>query len=294
MQIDLPRAAKKYSQSWEFTANRLHHGIVEILPNFLKLGENLPLAPLAAATLSLIPGLGSFFLTQKLKWPLLQFGIWFLLLLSLFFTLGTAWGALLAMVLFSFHQYLMYRCYLKGLQLNQIPFPGFWSGIRISMLMTAILALFYFAASRSFSDHFFYAQGSLGNVVQEGDRFFITTTEKYLPGQIVVFYRGYEYRHGSSGQAVLLERILAKEGDKVEFLDGKIMVNGQSLAADAGPLEAGLSLPPSELVIPKDCYFVLYPIQTNMSFHSDWFLIKNDEIKGKLDFKYFPRMESLP
>lgn len=293
MQYEPPRATKKYSQTLEFSINRLHHGMMQWVPDFLKPGETIAVAPLAAASLSIVPGLGSFYLNQKLWWPLFQFGAWFFLLATYFFTFWTGTGYMTAMVLFSFHQYLMYNSYLQGLRLNQIPVPRFWAGLRTSLLMAAILGLFYYGAFGVLADHLFYAQRGLGNVVQEGDRYFVTGSDKYSTGQLVLFSRDYQYRHGSSGVAFLMERILAQGGDQVTVTDGKITVNGQPLADNAGPLEA-VTLPNTSFTVPKDCYFMVFPISTNYRFDPNWYFISKDSIKGSLAFKYYPRMEAMP
>ena len=71
MQYEPPRAQKKYSQSFEFWANRFRCGFLAVIPEFLKPNDiSIATVPLTAATLSVIPGLGSFYMTQKFKWPL--------------------------------------------------------------------------------------------------------------------------------------------------------------------------------------------------------------------------------
>ena len=233
-------------------------------------------------------------MTQKIGWPLIQFGSCLFLCLSLPYSLGTPTGTFMAMTLFSVHQYLMYRCYLKGLELNGIATPNFWGGMRTSLFMTAGLALFYFLVFSPFSDRFYYAQSSLGNVVQAGDRFVISNQDKYLPGEVVVFNGQYQYLDTRQNLSGLVERILAREGDKVEFQEGEIRVNGQVLASEAGPLETGVTFPNSGFEVPKDSYFILFPIRTNLTLSPDWFLVPKGDIRGKIAFKYSPNWEVLP
>jgi signal peptidase I len=293
MQTEPPRAAKKYSQTFEFTVNHLHHGLMRWVPEFLKPEAPLATAPMAAAALSIFPGLGSFYLNQKLWWPLCQLGIWLSLFLVYLFTFGTSMGFMVAMALFSFHQYLMYSSYLRGLQLNQIQVPGFWGGVRLSALMAVILGLLYFAVSWPIGDRLFYAERGMANTVQEGDHFYVSPEEDYKPGQLVLFGQNFRLEYGDRPFS-LLERILARGGDKIDFRDGKILVNGTPLADGAGPLEGTLTLATSGFLVPPDTYFVLYPVRTNRSLDLNWYFIPKRSIQGRLAFKYFPKMEALP
>ena len=110
----------------------------------------------------------------------------------------------------------------------------------------------------------------------------------------MVFNREYRYRDNIQDQAGMVERILAVEGDQVAFQDGKILVNGQALAPEAGPLETGVTFPSSGFEVPKDLYFSLYPVRTNMPITPENFFIKRSDINGKIAFKYSPDWEVLP
>ena len=297
MEFEPPRARKKYSQTWEYKAASFHRSIRESGPTVLQTsGEGGLWEPGAvlAALFSIIPGLGYFYLTRNLKTSLLQFGVCAALFLSYFFTFGTWTGALGCMALLGLHQYFMYRAYLKGLENGQIPFPGLWKGMGISAIMVLILSILYSQVFiGSLQGRLFYAQKSLGDAITQGDRFLVTSEKEYHPGDIVAFNRGYYYRHGSSGELTLVERILAVPGDQVSVSDGAIQVNGRPLSPELRPLEDGLSIPEG-LTVPEGRYLILYGnIQTNTRLTVDWFLVPREDIQGKLSFRYSPLGGSL-
>lgn len=148
MEFEPPRARKKYSKTLESDLNRLKAALEERAPGVLKPSvlRNQGRA-LAAVVLSIIPGLGGYYLARKVRLPLVQLGGWLVLFGLYTMTRGSAWGWFLVVLLFSYHQYLLYRSYLDGLLREGSPLPGPLKGMMISALLALFLFFLYVAFS---------------------------------------------------------------------------------------------------------------------------------------------------
>jgi hypothetical protein len=140
MEFEPPRAKKKYSRSLESGLDRIANGMEKRAPEFLKPSFLRAYGPaLAAAGLSLLPGLGTWHLSKKFQLPLIQFGIWSVFFLLHLLVLGSFWGWCLTLVMISYHQYLLYRAYLEGLRKTGTPLPEPLQATFISALLSLML-----------------------------------------------------------------------------------------------------------------------------------------------------------
>jgi hypothetical protein len=295
MQFDPPRAEKKYSRTLDFEAAQFHHWFMGRLPRFLKFNPNSAVLPaLTAAVFSVIPGLGHFYITQKWTRPLVCFAVCLFLMACFFFTFGTNTGVFITMLLFGFHQFLMFQSYQMGLLAAQAPLPDLKTSMWISLVMTLALLSIYSALYVPLQPHLFCAANPLGDKISTGDRFWVDQENSYRRGDIVTFKQSIQFRDSYVEDENVLERILAGPGDNITEPAGTLLVNGQPLPDDLQPLETGLSFTGPGLTVPDGFFFVLFGIKTNMTYNPGWFLVAKEKIQGKLAFRYFPTWENFP
>jgi hypothetical protein len=143
-EFEPPRAQKKYSKSWESTLDRFTNGMEVQAPHYLKPSFiQSRRTAVTAVVLSIIPGLGTYYLSRKTRLPLLQFGGWLALLLLHALTRSSIWGWLFSIVIFCYHQFLLLRSYLEGLMKEGTPIHGPYQGLAISVVMAVALFFLY-------------------------------------------------------------------------------------------------------------------------------------------------------
>jgi len=134
-------------------------------------------------------------------------------------------------------------------------------------------------ARASFADHYRVPSGSMEPTVHVGDRIFVAKaayglrmplTDAYVlrfappaRGEVVVLEPPDDVsRHGDPGDlvgAVLLKRVVAVEGDRVEVRDGHVWIDGRlvdepriNLAAGGGPDFGPVTVPAGKLLVLGD------------------------------------------
>lgn len=89
----------------------------------------------------------------------------------------------------------------------------------------------------------------------------------------------------------LIKRVIGLPGEKIEYKDGNLYVNGEYVKEDFKKNGETLDYSVSETgydVIPKDMYFVVGDNRINSSDSRSIGLIKKDQIEGKANFVIIP------
>lgn len=127
----------------------------------------------------------------------------------------------------------------------------------------------------------------------------ITPTESMYPtiqyGDLIVFERDISnLRRGDivsfysplDNNTVYLKRIIGLPGDEIEIKDGYVFVNGQTLNEDYILEKPNYEF--ETMIIPDNSYFVLGDNRNNSLDSSDWGVIKNEVIKGRVKLILLP------
>jgi len=83
-----------------------------------------------------------------------------------------------------------------------------------------------------------------------------------------------------------VKRIIGLPGDRVEMVNGKIFVNGDSLPNNFGAWLDETSMP--MLTVSPDSFFVLGDNRANSNDSRNWGLLSKDAVVGKVWLSYFP------
>jgi signal peptidase I len=85
-----------------------------------------------------------------------------------------------------------------------------------------------------------------------------------------------------------IKRVIGMPGDRVEVVDGKVIVNGQGLVENYVPPEYRDQSSMSERAIPEDEYFVLGDHRSSSNDSRAWGMVPRRYIYGKAVFIYWP------
>jgi signal peptidase I len=85
-----------------------------------------------------------------------------------------------------------------------------------------------------------------------------------------------------------IKRVIGMPGDRVEVLDGKVIVNGKALVENYVPPEFRDDSEMSERVIPPNQYFVLGDHRSSSNDSRAWGMVPRRYIYGKAVFIYWP------
>ena len=99
-------------------------------------------------------------------------------------------------------------------------------------------------------------------------------------GDVVVF------PYPNNPEKDYIKRVIAKEGDIVETIDGLIYVNGEKI--DEFYLEPDITQVIPETLIPEDTIYVLGDNRNNSSDSRRWGTVDEDDLIGKAFFTYWP------
>jgi signal peptidase I len=85
-----------------------------------------------------------------------------------------------------------------------------------------------------------------------------------------------------------IKRVIGMPGDRVEVVDGKVIVNGQALVENYVPPEFRDQSSMSARVIPDDEFFVLGDHRSSSNDSRAWGMVPRRYIYGKAVFIYWP------
>lgn len=85
-----------------------------------------------------------------------------------------------------------------------------------------------------------------------------------------------------------IKRVIGMPGDRVEVVDGKVIVNGQALVENYVPPEFRDQSEMSERAVPPNQYFVLGDHRSSSNDSRAWGMVPRRYIYGKAVFIYWP------
>lgn len=85
-----------------------------------------------------------------------------------------------------------------------------------------------------------------------------------------------------------IKRVIGMPGDRVEVVDGKVIVNGKALVENYVPPEFRDDSSMSERVVPPNQYFVLGDHRSSSNDSRAWGMVPRRYIYGKAVFIYWP------
>ncbi len=85
-----------------------------------------------------------------------------------------------------------------------------------------------------------------------------------------------------------IKRVIGMPGDRVEVVDGKVIVNGRALVENYVPPEYRDQSTMSERVVPPSQYFVLGDHRSSSNDSRAWGMVPRRYIYGKAVFIYWP------
>jgi signal peptidase I len=85
-----------------------------------------------------------------------------------------------------------------------------------------------------------------------------------------------------------IKRVIGMPGDRVEVVDGKVIVNGQALVENYVPPEFRDQSEMSERMVPEDEFFVLGDHRSSSNDSRAWGMVPRRYIYGKAVFIYWP------
>src|ERR1700726_1762225 len=115
---------------------------------------------------------------------------------------------------------------------------------------------------------------------------FVYRWEPIQRGDIVVF------RYPRDTSKSYIKRVIGVAGDRVRIQNGQVYVNGEALAEDYVPSDYADPRSYSEVVVPRNSYFVLGDHRTMSSDSREFGPVNDRFIYGKAVFGYWP-MEKL-
>lgn len=175
----------------------------------------------------------------------------------------------------------------------------------------AILVLLLLAGRSSLADHYFVPSGSMEFTLMPGDRVVVDKTAYGIripftkialidmdipqPGEIAVF-------DSPANDKLLIKRIVAVGGDRVDLVNGRLWINGQRLAKSETAtveefdhrmvrlnLDSGSGPDIRELVIPDGKVLVLGDHRGNSSDGRYFGLISERDLYGRAISVYYSR-----
>jgi len=115
---------------------------------------------------------------------------------------------------------------------------------------------------------------------------FVYRWEPIQRGDIIVF------RYPRDTSKSYIKRVIGVAGDRVRIVNGQVYVNGEALDEDYVPSDYADGRSYSELVVPRNSYFVLGDHRTMSSDSREFGPVNDRYIYGKAVFGYWP-MEKL-
>jgi signal peptidase I len=107
-----------------------------------------------------------------------------------------------------------------------------------------------------------------------------------LPGDIVMLY------YPLNPEKMFVKRVIAKEGDTVRVVDGRVFINDLPLHDDYVPSEYRSHDDWGPEVIPQGYYFVLGDHRNNSSDSRHWGFVPKKYIVGKVKVRWWPLQDA--
>lgn len=133
--------------------------------------------------------------------------------------------------------------------------------------------------------------GSMEDTVMAGSRLLINriayVASEPRRGDIIAFY------YPDDGETIYLKRVIGLPGEKVEGKDGKVYIDGEALKEDYTAEIMESDFGPYD--VPDGMYFMMGDNRNNSwdSRYWDHKFVAEDEIIGKAEAEYFPRIKWL-
>ena len=106
------------------------------------------------------------------------------------------------------------------------------------------------------------------------------------PGDIVMLY------YPLNPEKMFVKRVIAKEGDSVRIVDGRVYVNDQPLRDDYVPNEFRSHDDWGPQAIPQGYYFVMGDHRNNSSDSRHWGMVPKKYIVGKVKVRWWPLQDA--
>ena len=127
---------------------------------------------------------------------------------------------------------------------------------------------------------------SMAPTLEDHDRLIVNKLVYELgdprPGDIVMLY------YPLNPEKMFVKRVIAKEGDTVRIVDGRVFVNDEPLRDDYVPNEFRSHDDFGPRVIEQGYYFVLGDHRNNSSDSRHWGLVPKKYIVGKVKVRWWP------
>jgi signal peptidase I len=111
---------------------------------------------------------------------------------------------------------------------------------------------------------------------------FVYRWEPIQRGDIIVF------RYPRDTSKSYIKRVIGVAGDRVRIEDGQVFVNDEALDEDYVPSEYADARSYPEIVVPRNCYYVLGDHRTMSSDSREFGPVSERYIYGKAVFGYWP------
>jgi signal peptidase I len=167
------------------------------------------------------------------------------------------------------------------------PRPSLWAGVGTALrelIETLLLTLVIFLLIRFAVQNFRIEGYSMEPNFHDG-QFLLVNKIVYMlhapeRGDVVIF------RFPNNPSRDFIKRIIGLPGDRVEVVDGRVMINGEALP-ETYPLNEG-SYSYGPVVVGPDEYFVLGDNRNNSSDSHSWGMLPAKNIIGKAWVSYWP------
>lgn len=249
--------------------------------------------PLLAGMLSIVPGLGHFYIERKPGKAFAFFSIFFLFSAWAVLFGPETWSWLVASIPLSFHNWLIMDSYSKALARNRLPRPSGWASIKVSFRWTLLLVLVYtaaLAAAHRYGAVIRLNTGAFEPNLNRGDRLIVRRQGSFRRGDIV-------YAPWRGG----IERVVALPGEQVSIETNGIFIDGKPLPAIYYPLSRDIignsAIFGARASVPEGAYCVFFPSHFNREGYapgnaaSIWleqYMTMDNAIAGRIILRYSP------
>jgi signal peptidase I len=155
-----------------------------------------------------------------------------------------------------------------------------WIRTVVSVVVYATLIVTFVAQGARVEGH------SMEPTLEDQDRLIVDKLVYVLgephPGDVVML------RYPISPEKMFVKRIIAGEGDTVEIIDGRIVVNNMPLHDDYVPPSFRSHDSWGPQVIPAGYYFVMGDNRNNSSDSREWGYVPAKYILGKVQLRWWP------